>query len=79
MIPDQQGTALAQPPQISNNVIGSISEQSSKIIGVSVGAIATTLVLAACGIWLWRRASIASTSSKCLLYQSADNLVILFL
>lgn len=64
MIPDQQVTAPAQPPQIQKIVKGISREKWSKIVGVSVGAVAAALVLAVAGIWLWRRQSIANTSSK---------------
>lgn len=64
MILDPQFTAPAQPPQIKKIVRGISREKISKIVGVSVGAVAAALVLAVGGIWLWRRQSIANTSSK---------------
>ncbi|XP_078149627.1 cysteine-rich receptor-like protein kinase 25 isoform X2 [Carex rostrata] len=61
-LPPTYVTAPAQPPQIKKIVRGIRREKLSKIVGVSVGAVAAALVLAVGGIWLWRRQSLANTS-----------------
>ncbi|KAF3325345.1 Cysteine-rich receptor-like protein kinase 25 [Carex littledalei] len=74
-LPPTYVTAPAQPPQIQKIVRGINREKWSKIVGVSVGAVAAALVLAVAGIWLWRRQSIANTSIKLINITNSKNVL----